>query len=504
MDVSPSYDIGAPTLKDIWVNPNSGDDAANGTSRANAVKSLNAAWNLIPDLLDGHGWRILLCPGSYAPPETGQILLENKRGSHACPILIKSVDGAQSVELPQLSFRRCCFVYLIDVKLSAQGTTGVIPSENIVLHYTWCEDVLVRGVVAIGLNGPAGMPVLTLKANQTKRIYIEDSDISGATGNAIDLVVVQYGHIVRNKLHDTLSECMYVKGGAAYILIAGNEMFGSKNHGIATGQGTGFQYLVPPWLHYEAYDIKVVNNIVHHCGGGLAVLGGYNILMAYNTCYHVGDNRDTIVIGPGGRGWNGPRPANIDDYLKLGGWCHPQGGQNGVESFNIPNRNVQICNNVIYNPDGFESRFAHIGLSGPVKTPPGSNLPPIVRSDDNLVLRGNVIWNGGSGKPLLDDVENEYHLAARPTADPAPILANNKINTLRPELMDPERGDFRPVASGNLSRIEPVATPDFNWSDAPTQPPVPPGNPDNHVPLDRAGHSRKLNNCIGAYCLSKK
>jgi hypothetical protein len=44
-----------------------------------------------------------------------------------------------------------------------------------------------------------------------------------------------------------------------------------------------------PWLHYEAYDIKVYNNVFHDIrGAGLSVSGGYNILMAYNTLYRVG------------------------------------------------------------------------------------------------------------------------------------------------------------------------------------------------------------------------
>jgi hypothetical protein len=498
MDFSPRFDIGTPVLKDLWIDPVSGDDSRSGATRADALRTLAGAWKRIPETLTDHGWRMLLCPGRYAPPESGQILLENRRGSHACPIVIQSVDGAQSVELPQVSFIKCSSVYLLDVTLSAPGTKGVIPSENIVLHYTWCEDVLVRGVTAIGLNGPNGMPLLTLKANQTKRIYVEDCDISGASGNAIDFVVVHYGHIVRCRLHNTLSECMYVKGGSAYILIANNEMFDSRNHGVNAGQGTGFQYMVPPWLHYEAYHIKVVNNVIHDCGSGMAVFGGYNILMAWNTCYRVGNNRDTIVIGLGGRGWNGPRPPNVDEYFRLGGWSTPQGG----EGYNIPNRNVQICNNVILNPDGYESRFAHIGLSGPVATPAGSNLPPIAHADERLVIAGNVIWNGPADKPLLDDVENMYHLAARPTADPAPLLANNAINTLRPELSDPERGDFRPIPGSNLCHLAPVRIPDFDNSDTPTQPPVPPGDTDNQVPIDRNGKPRGEKNCIGAFCLS--
>jgi hypothetical protein len=46
------------------------------------------------------------------------------------------------------------------------------------------------------------------------------------------------------------------------------------------------QYMVKPWLQYEAYGIRVTNNLVYNTwGAGLGVAGGYNVLMAYNTVY---------------------------------------------------------------------------------------------------------------------------------------------------------------------------------------------------------------------------
>ena len=46
-----------------------------------------------------------------------------------------------------------------------------------------------------------------------------------------------------------------------------------------------------PWLHYECYDVKVVNNVLHNIiGTGLSAAGGYNILLACNTLYCVATN----------------------------------------------------------------------------------------------------------------------------------------------------------------------------------------------------------------------
>ena len=498
MDVSPRYDIGSPTLVDLWVDPVSGDDGRTGRSRGEALRTVDAAWRRIPERLadDTRGRRIRLAPGKYPPDVEGQIRLASRRGSPACPVILEAADGQSSLELPALDFRNCTHLHLVDLRVVAAGNSRINSSIDNVLHFSDCEDVLVRRVTAVGLPSDGQLPGNVFKGNQCLRLYIEDCDFSGARGNTIDYVAVHYGHIVRNRLHHARSECMYVKGGSAHHLIAANEMFDSVNHGVLAGQTTGFRYMVSPWLHYEAYDIKVVNNVIHDCGGGVAVCGGYNILLAWNTCWRVGTSRDVIVVGFGGRGWgHGDITPIMQEYLDAGGWCNPQGDV----QFNIPNRNVTIANNVILNPDGFESRYAHFGISGPVRTPTGSNLPPLARADDNLEIRGNVLWNGPPDKPLLDDVEGVYHLAARPTIDPAVLTAHNAINSVRPELVDPARGDFRPAPGGSLYRQKTVAMADFDWTDAPTSPPVPEGNPDNQVPFDRTGRPRTRDAPPGAY-----
>jgi hypothetical protein len=67
---------------------------------------------------------------------------------------------------------------------------------------------------------------------------------------------------------------MYEKGGSAYFQVEGNEFYDCGTGGFTAGQGTGFQFVVAPWLHYEAYNIKVINNIIHSTdGAGLGVNG---------------------------------------------------------------------------------------------------------------------------------------------------------------------------------------------------------------------------------------
>src|SRR6185312_12384622 len=115
------------------------------------------------------------------------------------------------------------------------------------------------------------------------------------------------------------------------------------------------------------------------------------------------------------------------------------------------------------------------GISGPVRTNPESNIPDPAALE-HLRIAGNLIWNGGQNKPVLDDVEHCYGLAARPTFDPAELLEHNCINRERPVLGAPEQYDFHLQILPTQARTVPI--PDFDAHDA-HRPAVPPGDMDN-------------------------
>ena len=61
------FEIGNPVLTEIWVDPLNGDDANNGATRAQALRTVRAAWNRIPagTVLTETGYRIQLVAGDY-------------------------------------------------------------------------------------------------------------------------------------------------------------------------------------------------------------------------------------------------------------------------------------------------------------------------------------------------------------------------------------------------------------------------------------------------------
>ncbi len=490
MNSTPHYDLGTPCWREIWVDPVSGDDSADGTVRDCALRTIQAAWNRVPERTapGDEGFRIQLCPGAYAVDADGHLNLNGRYACAAAPILFQPADGAQSVKLPPIDMDHCSYVYLQDLTFLSP-TLPIQSSYDNVIHFADCDHILLRRVVGVGEDAPA-LPRIVLKANQCTHLYIEDCEFSGATAYVFAYVAVFYGHIVRSRFRRSNFAGLCVKGGSAYHLIAANEVDDCRIVGIEAGEGTGFPYLVPPWLHYEAYEIKMVNNVVRDCGSGCCVGGGYNIVIAFNTCVRVGSNRDAMLVTLGAHVWVKEAAEVCERYYKLGGWCPPDG-----ETF-IPNRNIQICNNVVFNPDGFESKFAHFGISGPMPSKPLSNVPDPIGVTE-IRIEGNVIWNGGPDKPVLDDVENEWGLAAKSILKVEDLRPVNHFNTLRPEFRGAEQGDFRPLPGGKLSAVKPVSLLPFS-SDDPRRPPVPAGDPDNSVPTDKEGKDRSAGT-IGAF-----
>jgi hypothetical protein len=498
------YEIGAPVLTDVWVDPAAGDDSRDGATHDQALKTLDAAWQRIPQevTLSGTGYRILLAPGEYAP-ESLPNYMEARHGTATYPVLIQAASGKGTAILRRdLNIFNCSYLYLVDFDIAP------LPGGD-TLHFEQCDHMLARG---LRLNGGTYIPGGNnesiahdnFKVNQCRYVYMEDCDVSGADDNAVDWVSVQYGHVVGNKIHNSQDWCIYAKGGSAYLRFEGNEIYGGGTGGLTLGQGTGFQFMVSPWIHYEAYDMKVINNVIHDTeGAGLGAQGGYNVLMAYNTLYRVGSRDHMIEFAYGLRSCDGvitdPREA-CGDYLQAGGWGTTV-IDDGSNQARIPNKNVYFYSNVIYDPVGTPGPGQIFTVYGPFSgaSQNGSNAPNPARTDDNLQIRGNVIWTGSPDTIL--GIEDSEQGCQPPNAacNETQLRAENAIHTVEPQLMNPSAGDFRPMLNGSLSSVATYAIPAFPGGDRPTRPVTPEGNLNNSVPRDRDGAVRSNPDAPGAY-----
>jgi hypothetical protein len=315
-------------------------------------------------------------------------------------------------------------------------------------------------------------------------------------------VAVQYGHVIGSRIHNAQDWCIYVKGGSAEIRVEGNRIYTCGTGGFTAGQGTGLQFMASPWLHYEAYDVRVLNNLIYDTeGAGLGVNGGYNILLAYNTLYRVGSRSHLLEVGYGSRSCDGqPGDAGREacgQNLAAGGWGTTvvDDGSNYVR---IPNRNVFIYNNLIVNPAGYRSQYQQLFIPAAYGDQPGTNLPAGAAADSNLVIRGNLIWNGPADMPL--GVEDSAGCAdGNPTCSAAQLRAENTINAAEPELADPTGGDLRPAAGSAALGATTYAIPSFPGGDMPGSPLAPAGELGNQVARDLGGAARGAGDPPGAY-----
>ncbi len=507
-----SYDIGEPAdLVDLYVSA-AGNDGNPGTSREQPLATLGAAWGMIGELQQ-KGYRINILPG-IMPCEGANCtnLLGDRAGIYEHPIIIRAADGPGTVTiLGGLNVSHVSYLYLIDLNLTAGG--GSPHGTENVLRIGSSDHILLRGLTLTGPDPalPEGNYDIrdVLKADRSSYLYIEDCDISGAYETGVDLFSVQYGHMITSTIHKAAEWGMEVKGGSAYLRVEGNTITDTRL-GFQAGGESNFRTMQAPWIHYEAYDIRFMNNILHDISGvPLGVAGGFNVLFAYNTLYRVAyDQQESHallhLVHGGRRCVETPESGgeSCTDLLAEGGWGPTSTETGGAW---IPNRNVYVFNNIFFNPEPFQTQVGQIGANTWVVPPEGSNVESPSSTDVNVRIRGNMIWNGPQSQ-LLTVTSTD---GGEPGCDKlnvfcneAQLLEENTINTMRPELIDPDKGDFRPVPGGNVEKTLVYEISDFTWAEAPASPSAPTGALSNGLSVDVRGTARPARDLPGAHTLA--
>ena len=169
----------------------------------------------------------------------------------------------------------------------------------------------------------------------------------------------------------------------------------------------------------------------------------------------------------------------------------------GVEE-PVPDRNVYVYNNIVYNPAPFQSAWEQFAINGPRTARSNTNIPNPVRTDSNLRIAGNLIWNGSGSIGIGVEASDQGCQPSNATCNLTQLGTDNLINVFEPQLRNPGMGDFRPVASGNVTEVEAAAAPDFSGGDREAHPLAPEGILANAVAHDHGGAAR-ASRIAGAY-----
>lgn len=401
------------------VDPTRGSDRAPGTS-SRPLRTVSAAWQRIPARTTLRApVTIRLRAGRY-PARSLPNYWESRWGTAAAPITIlgpakgtASLAAVNLFDLRHVRFRRLTFKDRFDL-----------------FHCEQCRSIEVRDSKLLGSRRTQHE---TVKINQSRGVTITRSVIKGADDNAIDLVAVRDAVITHNTISDAGDWCVYAKGGSADVEIRRNVISRCGTGGVTAGQGTGLQFMVAPFTHYEAYRVRIVDNDVSAVdGAAFGVNGGYQVTISGNRAYDVGARSHWIEVVFGLRSCDG-RPGDegrerCAALLTDGAWgtTRVDDGDNAVR---IPNRHVLVAGNVIDQPAGRGDQLFSVAESYDGASQIGSGVG-VARTTD-LQVRDNRFAGRGlpSGLP-----------------DGSPVGAN---------ALDAPTGLFRSPRSGR--RLVPVA-----------------------------------------------
>jgi hypothetical protein len=212
----------AATTVDIWVSPTGDDNDGLGAPRAHGTSTAAAPYKTIAfaygdiaaegaTAFQDHGYRFHLADGNY----TGDLVIDSPYPSYRQNPIIFQADGTSGAHwYGQLNAIKVNLLYL-DGDPSRTGARNLHihkTSSDSVVHFQAGKDLLIHGVELDGgafTGSVTGWTATdeTLKVNQSHYVYIEESDIHGASagnGNAIDFVAVQYAHVLDSHLHHSV------------------------------------------------------------------------------------------------------------------------------------------------------------------------------------------------------------------------------------------------------------------------------------------------------------
>ena len=256
-----AFDVGATYTNEVRVAPGESLEAA-----------LQAATP---------GTRIILGAGQH----NGGVGVSGVTGTADAPIAIVGEDGAELVGgATAIQLSDPAYVVFENFTVRDSSANGFNIDDggdySTPAHHVVFRDVTVRN---IGDGGNQDC----VKLSGLDDFHIEGADLSGCSGQSIDMVGCHDGVITANYIHDTPGAGVQAKGGTADILVHRNLFADVEGRTVNLGGSTGLEFFRPIDAPHEGARITVVGNVVvRPAEAAFAYVGCDACVASNNTIVH--------------------------------------------------------------------------------------------------------------------------------------------------------------------------------------------------------------------------
>lgn len=301
------------------------------------------------------GTRITLAAGEYA----GGISAADLQGSPEAPIAIVGEPGAVIVggaSALQLSDPAYVVLQGFTVRDAAQNGINIDDGGD---YATPAHHVVIRDVTVQDIGDGGNQDCIKLSGLDD--FHIEGVDLSGCSGQAIDMVGCHDGLITRSVIADTPGAGVQGKGGTADVTVHSTLFRDVAGRALNLGGSTGLEFFRPIDAPHEGARLRAYANVIVRPGEAAAAYVGCD------TC----EVTNNTIVDP--QRW----VARVLQETTLARF--------------VPSRNGVFANNIVVFRSSVLRSFVNVG----------ANTAP-----ETFTFRNNLWWdvdNAGLAGPTLSD-----------------------------------------------------------------------------------------------------
>src|SRR5262245_33451639 len=361
------------------------------------------------------GAAVVIHEGTYG----GGIFLNDLHGTAAAPIWI---GGAPGETRPLISgggeglhLVRPQYLIVHDLEIANSANNGVNADDGgEVDNPRAAHHVLFRGLFIHHVGGTGNQDGLKLSGlNQFAVIDCEIANCGGDdSGSGIDMVGCHHGLIARCNLHDFQGSgnAVQCKGGSEDVEIRWCRLSECGQRAVNVGGSTGFEFFRPPLSttspNAEAWNIRVLANIIEGANASIAFVGCVQSVAAHNT---IVDPHNWIL-------------RILQETTTSGGYEFLPCGNNGVVNNLVYFDRSDLSTHINIGPNTNPGSFTFANNLWYAHDNPSLSIPTLPVAERNGIYGQD---------PLLADVPGgDYHLSAKSPAvesgqPPAPVAGDH-------------------------------------------------------------------------------